>query len=327
VRAVVILAIVLVLVIGAVVFARGRNARPLPLAPAGERQRALAAELRRDVERLCARAPRNTFVPANLHAAADDIVRELEAAGYRVTRQTFAMSDGATRVDNIEAELRGATRPEEIVVIGAHYDAVDDAPGADDNASGTAAMLALARRFAQARPARTLRFVAFANEEPPHFQTRDMGSWQYARRCSERKEKIVAMVSLESVGYYDTRKGSQQYPQPLAALYPDTGDFIGLVGNVKSAALVNRCKRAYRKQAAVPLQTAVLPEAVPGAGWSDQWAFWQFGYPAVMVTDTALFRNPHYHTRSDTPDTLDYDRMSRVVEALEDVVRELGGVS
>jgi len=284
-------------------------------------QTVLASELRRDVTALARLGPRSTVFPEALHAAADDVARELGAAGYAVTRQAFE-AEGVV-CENVEAELRGASKPDEIVVIGAHYDTVDEAPGADDNASGVAAMLALARRMARERPARTIRFVAFVNEEPPNFQTRTMGSWQYAKRSRARSEKIVAMLSLEAIGYYDSESGSQQYPPPLNVLYPDRGDFIGFVSNVGSRALLRRALGTFRRHAHFPSQGAALPPAIPQAGWSDQWSFWQFGYPALMVTDTAVFRNPHYHRPTDTPETLDYERTARVVDGLLAVVREL----
>ncbi|MGZ8779610.1 MAG: M20/M25/M40 family metallo-hydrolase [Thermoanaerobaculia bacterium] len=283
------------------------------------RNPSLATELRRDVEALCAIGPRNTFVPENLAAAADLI--EKAFAGYAVERQAYVAED--VRVENLVVEIRGTTRPEEIVIVGAHYDSVDESPGADDNASGVAAMLALARRFANERPARTLRFVAWTNEEPPHFQTGTMGSYVYARRCKARNERIVAALSLEMLGYYDHAPGSQQYPPPLAALYPDTADFIGFAGNLASRALVSQCVKAFRARSRFPAQAAVLPELIPQTGWSDQWSFWQFGWPALMVTDTALYRNPHYHTASDTPETLDYERMAAVVDGLVEVVSSL----
>ena len=285
----------------------------------------LIAQLRRDVGALCGIGQRNTFVPENLTAARDLIVRELAAAGYTPELQTYPVAQDGVSVSNVIVEIRGATRPDEIVVIGAHYDTVEETPGADDNASGVAALLALARRSAGSHPSRTVRFVAFANEEPPHFQTQDMGSWQYAKRCRDRGETIVAMLSLESLGYYDPAPHSQHYPALLGALYPDRADFIAFVANLRSRRLNADCVRAFRRRTAFPLQTLSAPEAITGVGWSDQWSFWQFGYPAVMVSDTVPFRNPHYHQPTDTPETLDYARMGEVVEGLAGVVEGLTG--
>jgi Zn-dependent M28 family amino/carboxypeptidase len=309
-------AIALLLLIAVVLWLRrGRNSNAVVRA-----NPSLARELRRDVEALCAIGPRNTYEPEHLAAAAD-YVEKAFAAKYAVERQQY--DAGGVTVANLIVEIRGTTRPGEIVVVGAHYDSVDGTPGADDNASGVAGMLALARRFADAKPVRTLRFVAWVNEEPPHFQTATMGSYVYARRCRERGERIVAALSLEMLGYYDETPGSQQYPAPLAALYPDTANFIGFAGNIASRSLVNECVKAFRAASTFPAHAAVLPELIPQTGWSDQWSFWQFGWPALMVTDTALYRNPHYHTGSDRPETLDYQRMAAVVEGLVAVVDEL----
>jgi Zn-dependent M28 family amino/carboxypeptidase len=301
-----------------VVYASRRRAGSKNGAPAAAA--AVVDGLRRDVTALCAIGERNTFHPENLHRAADLVERELAAAGYRVERQSYQTSEDI-RSDNLIVEIPG--RSKEIVVIGAHYDSVLGTVGADDNASGVAALLALARRFAGTKPARTLRFVAFANEEPPHFQSANMGSYQYAKRCHERKEKIVAMISLETIGYYSDEPRSQHYPAPLAAMYPTVGNFIGFATNVGSRALLNRCVSAFKRGSKFPIESAALPEMVPGIGWSDQWSFWQFGWPAIMVTDTAPFRNPHYHEASDRPETLDYARLGQVVEGMAAVVEEL----
>jgi hypothetical protein len=310
---------ILVVILAAVVFAMRRR-RVMPLdAP----NAALTAELRRDVDTLCANGPRNTFRPAALAAAAAHVETELARAGYRVERQRYRIEEENVDADNLIVELRGASRPNEIVIIGAHYDSVDDSPGADDNASGTAGLLALARRFAHEKPQRTLRFVAFVNEEPPHFQTPLMGSLVYAKRCHERGETIVAMLSLESIGYYSDAEDSQVYPPPLSSLYPSTGNFLGFAGNIASRSLVMRSARAFRDATTLPAEAAVMPQLIQEIGWSDQWSFWQFGWPAIMVTDTAPFRNPHYHTAGDLPETLDYTRFALAVQGLEGVVRAL----
>ena len=283
------------------------------LPPLTAEQRALAAELRRDVVAIASGEPRS--VPDTLAPAASYIERELIAAGYKPLRQQT--SEG----DNIEAELRGDSN--ELVIIGAHYDSVDEGPGADDNASGAAGCLAIARRLAHAHPRRTVRFVFFVAEEPPNFKTPSMGSLVYAKRCHERGETIAAMLSIESIGYYDARPDSQGYPAFLAPFFPSTGDFIAFAGNSRSRALVRECVGTFRKHARFPSEGAAVPELVEEIGWSDQWSFWQFRWPALMVTDTAPFRNPHYHRASDLPDTLDYERTARVVEGLVAVTAAL----
>lgn len=264
-------------------------------------------ELRRDVEHLA--FERNERRPRAYARAAELIERAL--SGYAPLRHG----------KNIVAELRGAS--DDVVIVGAHYDSVEGSPGADDNASGVAAMLALARAFAHAKPARTLRFVAFANEEPPYFMSPRMGSWQYARACREHHDKIAAMLCLESLAYFSDAPHSQEYPAAIAHLFPDRANFIAFASNPSSAALLQRVVAAFRARARVPCEGAALPDDVPGVAWSDQWSFWQFGYDAVMVTDTALFRNPNYHTPRDTAETLDYDRFALVVDGLEAVVEDL----
>jgi Zn-dependent M28 family amino/carboxypeptidase len=262
--------------------------------------------LRRDVELLA--FERNERRRDAYARAADLIDESLAAAGCATSRYG----------GNVIGELRGAT--DEIVIVGAHYDSVEGSPGADDNASGVAAMLALART---AKPERTLRFVAFANEEPPYFMSPAMGSWQYARRCRERREKIAAMLCLESLAYFSDAPHSQEYPEMLDGLFPDVANFIAFASNIASAKLLQRVIGTFRAHASVPAEGGAFLEDVPGVAWSDQWSFWQFAYEAVMVTDTAPFRNPNYHTARDTPETLDYVRFARVVEGLAAVVGEL----
>jgi Zn-dependent M28 family amino/carboxypeptidase len=288
-------------------------------------QSAISVGLRRDVVELAETiGVRNLSHYPALKKAADYIERELRVAGT-VSRQSYAV-DGKP-VDNLEVELRGASAPEEIVVVGAHYDSVFRCPGANDNGSGTAGLLALARSLAASKPARTLRLVAFVNEEPPQFRTADMGSRVYANRCRSRKENIVAMLSLETIGYYTDAPNTQNYPPPLSAVYPSQGDFIAFVGNVGSRSLVRRCVRVFREKAAFPSQGAALPSGLQGVGWSDHESFWEAGYDGVMVTDTAPFRYPHYHAGEDTPDKLDYDRCARAVAGVAEVVRDLTGIA
>jgi Zn-dependent M28 family amino/carboxypeptidase len=221
---------------------------------------------------------------------------------------------------NVEATLLGTRTPEKIVVVGAHYDSAPGTPGADDNASGVAALLELARVFAQHPQPRTIRFVAFTGEEPPTFQTDEMGSLLYARLCKSRGDDVVAMLSLESIGYFH---GDQQYPAPFSLLYPSEGTFVGFVGNVGSRSETRKVVSAFRRNTAFPSEGLAAPSFIPGIGWSDQWSFWEEGYPGVMATDTAVFRNPNYHRSTDLPDTLDYASLARVTRGMEKVVIEL----
>jgi hypothetical protein len=282
---------------------------------------ALRAELFADVHALAGDiGERNLNRYPQLVAATDLIEASLARAGLTPQRDSYDLRGRACH--NIEVEIRG-TRPE-ILVVGAHYDSVFGSPGANDNASGVAGLLALARRFAGKPCGQTLRFVAFVNEEPPYFQTEEMGSLVYARRCKARGDKISAMISLETIGYFSDEPRSQKYPSPgLGFFYPTKGNFIGFVGNLPSRALVRRAVGLFREQKKIPSEGAALPSFVPGVGWSDQWSFWQCGYPAIMVTDTAPFRYPHYHSSTDTPDKLDYDRFALVVSGMEGVIAEL----
>ena len=264
---------------------------------------------------------RNIWRYEALERAARYISDQLGADGYTPQRQTFEVAK--LPVSNVEAILPGGERRHEAVVIGAHYDTVSGCPGANDNGTGVAAVLELARRFAGKPQRRTLRLVAFVNEEPPFFQTGQMGSVVYANAAKSRGDRIVGMLALETMGYYSDDRGSQQYPAPLASVYPDVGNFIGFVGNVGSARLLLKARNAFKRATSFPVQTAAAPAAIPGVGWSDHWAFWQAGYPAMMVTDTAPFRYPWYHTSEDTPDRIDYDKLARVVDGLEAVIAAL----
>ena len=184
-------------------------------------------------------------------------------------------------------------------------------------------MLEVARLLRDSNPGHTIRFVAFVNEEPPSFLGETMGSLVYARRIKERGDNVLAMLSLETIGYYSDVKGSQQYPAPFNLFYPDTGNFIGFVGDLGSRELVRRAIKTFRQTTKFPSEGLAAPVGTPGVGWSDHWSFWQVGYPAIMLTDTAPFRYPHYHQSSDTPDKIDYDRMARVVLGVSKVVAEL----
>ncbi|QWV93403.1 M28 family peptidase [Geomonas oryzisoli] len=293
-----------------------------PLPPLTPEEKQLADRLHEHVLVLAGQiGERNVAHYHALQDAAQYVGDRLREYGLTVGEQS-ELVEGRTVV-NLEGVLRGSRSPEEVVVIGAHYDSAPGTPGANDNATGVAALLELARRFAAVQPERTLRFVAFTNEEPPYFQGKAMGSMIYARRCRERGENIVAMLSLETMGCYYDKAGSQRYPAPLDRFYPDTGDFIAFVGNVKSRDIVHRAIGTFRKTTRFPSQGVAAPERLPGIGWSDQWSFWQLGYPGIMITDTAPFRYPHYHQPSDTPDKIDYGKLSRVVAGLDRVVGEL----
>lgn len=292
-----------------------------PLPPLTDEQRALEHELRSYVERLAGHiGERNLFRFQHLAAAADYIRQTLAGSGYEVHRHQYEV---AGRIcENVEAEVKGAEK-DGILLVGAHYDSVQGSPGANDNATGVAALLALARRMASSRPSCALRFVAFTNEEPPLFQGPQMGSHVYAQRCRERRENIRLMISLETIGYYSDEPQSQTYPFPFGFFYPSTANFIAFVSNMENAPWVKRLLTSFRLHARFPSEGGALWEWIPGVAWSDHWSFWQAGYPAVMVTDTAPNRYPHYHTAADAPDKVDFARMARVVSGLQRVIGEL----
>ena len=295
-----------------------------PMLPLTTQETELRDELRRGVEKLAGEiGERNVWRHRALAAAADFLEGSLAKSGYEACRQGYEAA-GVTCY-NIEAEIQGSDRADEIVIIGAHYDSVEGSPGANDNATGAAAVIALAHLFAGEKTSRTLRFVEFVNEEPPYFRSSQMGSVVYARHCRKRGEKIVAMFSLETIGYYSDEKGSQKYPCPFGLIYPSTGNFIGFVGNTLSGRLVRDAVASFRHHTKYPSEGGALPGIIPGIDLSDHWAFWQEGYPGVMVTDTALFRYPYYHARGDTPDKVQYDRLARVVAGLGRVIADIVG--
>ena len=324
----------------------GKNvSKAAPLSPD---EVTLREELRADVQKLAGDiGERNMWHYTKLNAAADFIEDSFSRAGLHPRRDSYEIRGQACH--NIEVEIpaqQGATSaeataakaavssgavasakaasPPQIILIGAHYDSVFGSPGANDNGSGVAALLALTRRFAEKTTQHTLRFVAFVNEEPPYFLGGDMGSFVYASRCRARGDKISAMISLETIGYFSDAPHSQTYPSPgLGLFYPKVGNFIGFVSNVQSRPLLRRVVSLFREHAKIPSEGAALPSFIPGVSWSDQWSFWRSGYPGIMVTDTAPFRYPHYHSASDTPDKLDYDRFTLVVSGMEKVIEGL----
>ncbi len=295
--------------------------------PPSERERHWQQELRQDVETLATSiGERNVRHPERLEATARWLEQRFAAVGLEPVRQAVPWDDRTYY--NVLAERKGYGRPEAVVVVGAHYDSVEGTPGADDNASGVAALLALAGALATERPVATVRFIAFVNEESPAFQSEAMGSWIAAKASRRAGEQVLGMLSLETLGYYSDDPDSQRFPDPeLARRYPTTGNFLACVANDASRDLLTRTLAAFRAASALPVEGAVLPAELPGVSWSDHWSFWAEGYPALMVTDTAPFRNPHYHLASDRPETLDYVRMARAVTGLEAVIRALSGVS
>jgi len=282
--------------------------------------------LRADVDRLAGViGERNIKHSCALAGAEDFLAASLARAGYAVHWQTYMCA--GVPVSNLIAELPGTQTPDEIVLVGAHYDTVDHheahTPGADDNASGCAGVLELARAFAGEPQGRTVRFVLFVNEEPPYFWTDEMGSLVYARAAKAFGDDIRAMISLEMIGYFSDTAGSQDYPPGIGLVMPDAGNFIAFVSFAADASLVEHCVAAFRETTTFPAAGAALPTLIPRIGSGDHWSFWKQGYPSLMVTDTAIHRNRNYHKAGDTADKLNFDAMAQVVDGVEGVVRSL----
>lgn len=318
---VLIVALAVTVLVLLVVHMPGRSFRGT-LPPLSDEEEASAGRLEEAVRALSVDiGERNLRRYSALQAAASYTAEALSERGYGVVQQPFEAE--GKEVVNLEAMLQGTSPQAGCIVVGGHYDSVEWTPGADDNASGVAAVVELARLLRNHRVRHDVRFVLFVNEEPPNFQTPSMGSLVYARALADRHERVVAMLSLETIGYFSSERGSQHYPFPLSLFYPRTGNFIGFVGNLQSRGLVRRFVRAFRAHAHFPSEAVAAPSLIPGVGWSDHWAFWQQGFPAIMVTDTALFRNPNYHAPTDTIETLDFHAMARVVHGLRAAIVDL----
>ena len=264
---------------------------------------------------------RSAFRAEALAAARSYVERSFAEAGLQPRLQHFQVEGRGFA--NVLAEVRGAGRGGRLLVVGAHYDTVRGTPGADDNASGVATVVELARLALRRRPLLDVVFAAFPLEEPPFFGSDAMGSRVYARSLARSPASVAGMLSLEMVGYYRDEPGSQELPFAwMRRLYPDRGNFIAVAGNLRSRGLVSRVARGLRRAGRLPVESVALP-FVPGVDLSDNWSFWQEGYPAAMVTDTSFFRNPHYHRASDLPETLDYRTMALLASALADTLAGL----
>ena len=292
------------------------------LQPLQNEEIALQTSLKRDIQKIADEiGVRNVSQYENLNAAKTFLETALTEAGYEVKLQEYQINNKSYY--NLEVERLGTEKPNEIVLIGGHYDSAFTSPGANDNGTGAVATLELARIFAQKSTKRTVRFVEFTNEEPPFFWTEDMGSLVYAQRSRQNQENIVAMLSLETIGYFSDTVGSQKYPFPINLFYPNQGNFIAFIGNLNSGSLVRQAIKSFRRHAQFPSEGVSLPSGIPGVGWSDQWAFWEQGYQGIMITDTAPYRYPYYHTEEDTPDQIDFDKLTRVVAGLAKVISDL----
>lgn len=300
-----------------------------PLPPLTAEEQALAPLLKRHIEAIASRE-HNVAHYDELETSARYTEATLESYGYTVNRQAFDADDyvsGVKSVRNIEVviEPRDPNPATETMVVGAHYDSARGAPGANDNGSGVAAVIELTRLLGDLKgnTPRRIRLVLFVNEEMPYFRTQEMGSWQYAAGLAARNERVVAMYSLETIGYYASESGSQRYPFPLGLLFADRGDFLAFVGMLDARPLVRASIGSFRAHTKFPTIGGVAPAFIPGIDFSDHWAFAEHGFPAIMLTDTAPYRYPHYHRATDTPDKIDTDSLARVVKGIERMLREM----
>lgn len=281
---------------------------------------ASAERLRQTVEMLSVDlAPLDYRHVENLDRAAAWIEAAFQATGMTVEIQDYETDEGRFR--NVIAVRTGREPGAGAIVVGAHYDTYGGFPGANDNASGVAVLLELARTISGPAPRGPQYFAAFSTEEPPFFASDAMGSFVFARELEQRGTRVDLMVALDLVGYYSDAPRSQRFPAPgLGLLYPDTGNFVGVVGDLRSGASLKRVRTAMDATRRLPVYSFRAPASLPGVNWSDHLSFRRLGMPGVLVTDTAFMRDPHYHTREDTADRLDYERMALLVESLHGVV-------
>lgn len=257
--------------------------------------------------------PRNEAHPENLDRCAAYIRREFESAHARVSEQPFTVAGKTYR--NVIARFGPDTK--ETVVVGAHYDTAGPLPGADDNASGVAGLLELARLLGNAQLPIRVELVAYTLEEPPFFRSEQMGSAVHAKVLKREGAVVRVMFSLEMIGYFSDAADSQQFPiSALSLFYPTKGNFISVIGEMGAGTLVRKIKRSMAEATSLPVYSINAPRKIPGMDFSDHLSYWREGYPAVMITDTAFYRNANYHTIGDTPEKLDYRRMSQVVEGV-----------
>ncbi|NIO80035.1 MAG: M28 family peptidase [Candidatus Aminicenantes bacterium] len=264
---------------------------------------------------------RSVYEYEKINAAKNYLETVLKDLGFDYTLQNYQYQGNT--FSNIIVTIPGQKAPEKIFIIGAHYDTVFNTPGADDNASAVAVLLELCRLLMGYQPAKTLKLIFFVLEEPPAFQSKYMGSYVYAKTAKAKKEDIFGMISLEMLGYYHDTKGAQTFPLPLMGFfYSNVPNFIGVVGNLKSRRLVKQVADSIKKGSSILVEYLAAVRLVPGIDLSDHAPFWRMGYPAVMITDTAFYRNPNYHTVTDTIDTLDFKKMAELLKGIVQVVKD-----
>jgi hypothetical protein len=293
----------------------------------GDRLTVLEELLRADVSYLAdTLGPRNPPHHEELEQASRWIQERWRSHGYQVGEQGFLV-EGAP-CSNLEIEIPGRVRPDEIVIVTAQYDTWLDSPGANNNGSGMAVLLQLSDLLKDQELDRTLRLVAFTTQEPPYSGTEAQGSRVYAQRSFDRGEDIRVMLSMDAIGIYKHGPGSQQLPFPFSLFYPDRGDFLGFIANLSSRQYVVDATRGFKKGTSFPIQAGSVPWWVKGASWSDHASFWRLGYPGIQVTDTGAFRSPATHTTDlDTIENLDFEALARITIGMYASILELTTVA
>lgn len=284
-------------------------------------QIALANKYKEQLENFSVK-PHNSQNLVELKKVEDYLENQLKDNGFK---NIFIQKYLDMEAKNFEVTIEPKAEVKNTVVIGAHYDSADISPGADDNGSAVVILLELAKRFKEKFDSQhtRIRIVLFANEEPPFFGVGLMGSKVYAKYLIEKKENIRAMYALDALGYYREEEGTQHYPYMFAPFYPSKGNFVAFVGNLHSRSLVVDTVSSFRKNAKFPSEGISALGNIPGISYSDHRSFYEYGIPALMITDTAFNRNPHYHTAQDTIDKLDLGKMAQLTDELEKMFRDL----
>ena len=309
--------------VGAAVPGAAAAPAPVALPPLTAEEREMAERLRATVHHLAEEiGERNVAQSWNLASATDDLALALEKLGYEVKRQGIVAGDAV--VQNLAVHVDGGEHGGEVLVVGAHFDTFQGTPGADGNASGVAAVMELARSFHGSKGKRALHFALFANGEPPYFQTDQMGSFVYAKSLKAQGLAVRGMLSLDGLGVFADAPPARAYPREISPPYPATSNFVALVGNEDSRAVLEQVG-TFMRSGAVPVIGNVLAQELPFGQGSDHWAFWKVGMPALLVTDAAAYRYKEHHQKTDLPDKLDFERMARVVSALKKTITELAG--
>lgn len=265
--------------------------------------------------------PRNNYNISSLNIAADHILAEFKKTGGRVEEQKYKAAGKEYR--NIICSFGPETG--ERIIVGAHYDVCDEQPGADDNASGVAGILEIARLLGEQKDIKTrIDLVAYTLEEPPHFRKETMGSAVHAKYLHDNKIPVKAMISVEMIGYFSDEPKSQEYPLGILKLfYPTKANYIAVVGKIGQGRVTRKMKKHMRCGSEIDVRSINAPAAIPGIDFSDHLNYWRYGYDALMITDTSFYRNKNYHEKTDTIETLDFTRMAEVVKGIYNAVMNL----